>query len=73
MDQSLLAPVPAVRPCLLDRRFAGDPWIVNDDDGTASVCLDDYSLTRLAFVEFDLPSLNSVWTYLRQHRNYQRQ
>jgi hypothetical protein len=73
MDESVLTPVPAVRPCLLDRRFAGDPWVVTDDDGIASVCLDSYSLTRLSFVELDLPSLNTVWTYLRHHSQYQRQ
>jgi hypothetical protein len=57
--------VRAVRPSLLDARFVGDPWIVDHCDGTASVSLDDYPLTRLLLGVFDLPALNRVWTELR--------
>ena len=57
--------VRAVRPSLLDPRFTGDAWIVDHCDGTASVCLDDYLLTTLSLVAFDLPALNRVWTALR--------
>jgi len=57
--------VRAVRPSLLDARFVGDPWIVDHCDGTASVSLDDYPLTRVLLGVFDLPALNRVWTELR--------
>jgi hypothetical protein len=50
---------------LLDPRFAGDPWIVDHCDGSASVRLGDYSLTILSLGAFDLPALNRVWTELR--------
>jgi hypothetical protein len=54
-----------VRPALLDPRFGGDPWIVDCQDGTATLCLDDYPLTRLAVVPLDLPTLNRLWFEMR--------
>jgi hypothetical protein len=56
-----------MRPSLLDARFGGDPWIVDHEDGTASVRLGDYRLTRLSLGAFDLPALNRLWTRMR-HR-----
>ena len=37
--------VRAVRPSLLDPRFTGDPWVVDQGGGNAAVCLDEYLLT----------------------------
>ncbi|MGH7174093.1 MAG: hypothetical protein ACRELF_09115 [Gemmataceae bacterium] len=55
----------SVRPSLLDLRFTGDPWVVDHEDGTASVRLDDYRLARIQTVPFDLPSLNQLLLQLR--------
>ena len=60
-----LAPLRSVRPSLLDLRFTGDPWVVDQDDGTASVRLDDYRLARIQTMPFDLPSLNQLLLQLR--------
>lgn len=79
--ESLIAPKPplslrSVRPSLLDLRFTGDPWVVDHEDGTASVRLDDYGLARIQAMPFDLPSLNQLWSQLRlwqtRRRYYQR-
>jgi hypothetical protein len=56
------------RPSLLDPRFTGDPWIVAHDEDTAALCLDGYQLTRIRLVALDLPSLNRVFSQLRQGR-----
>ena len=55
----------SVRPSLIDLRFTGDPWVVDHEDGTASVRLDDYRLARLQTVPFDVPSLNQLLLQLR--------
>lgn len=70
MSRTLLSPKPAstlqsVRPSLLDLRFTGDPWVVDHEDGTSSVRLDDYRLARIQTVPFDLPSLNQLLLQLR--------
>ncbi|MHB1422647.1 MAG: hypothetical protein ACYC3I_05520 [Gemmataceae bacterium] len=56
----------SIRPSLLDLRFTGDPWVVDHEDGTASVRLDNYRLARIDAVPLDLPSFNQLWTQLRQ-------
>lgn len=61
-----LTPLRSVRPSLLDLRFTGDPWVVDHEDGTASVCLDNYRLARIQTMPFDLPSLNQLLLQLRQ-------
>ncbi len=61
-----LASLRCVRPSLLDLRFRGDPWVVDHQDGTASVHLDNYRLGRIQTTPFDLPSLNQLWLQLRQ-------
>jgi hypothetical protein len=58
-------PLRSVRPSLLDLRFTGDPWVVEHDDGTATVRLDNYRLARIQTVPFDLPSLNQLLLQLR--------
>jgi hypothetical protein len=66
----------SVRPSLLDLRFTGDPWVVDHEDGTASVRLDDYRLARLQTMPFDLPSLNQLLLQLRlwqMRRRFYRQ
>lgn len=55
----------SVRPSLLDLRFTGDPWVVEDEDGTASLLLDDLRLARIETMPFDLPSLNQLLLQLR--------
>ena len=58
-------PIRSVRPSLLDVRFTGDPWVVDHEDGTASVRLDNYRLARIQAMPFDLPSLNQLLLQLR--------
>jgi len=62
----------SVRPSLLDLRFTGDPWVVEHEDGTASVRLDDYRLARIQTGPFDLPSLNQLLLQLRQWQTRRR-
>jgi hypothetical protein len=54
-----------VRPSLLDLRFTGDPWVVDHEDGTASVRLDNYRLAHIEAMPFELPSLNQLLLRLR--------
>lgn len=61
-----LTPLRSIRPSLLDLRFTGDPWVVDQEDGTASVRLDDYRLARIETMPFDLPSFNQLLLQLRQ-------
>ena len=70
MPRSIHSPKPStslrcVRPSLLDLRFTGDPWVVDHEDGTASLRLDDYRLARIQAMPFDLPSLNQLLLQLR--------
>jgi len=58
----------SVRPSLLDLRFTGDPWIVDHQDGTASVRLDNYRLVRIQTGPFDVPCLNHLLLQLRDSR-----
>jgi len=55
-----------VRPSVLDLRFTGDPWVVDQHDGTATVRLDNYRLARIQTLALDLPSLNRLFLQLRQ-------
>jgi hypothetical protein len=57
--------VRSVRPSLLDLRFTGDPWVVDEQDGTSSLRLDDYCLASIAAVGFDLPVFNRTLLALR--------
>lgn len=63
---AIAPPLRSVRPSLLDLRFTGDPWVVDQRDGTASLRLDDYRLARIQTSPFDLPSLNQTLLQLRQ-------
>lgn len=81
MPRTLPSPKPApalhsVRPSLLDLRFTGDPWVVDHEDGTSSVRLDNYPLARIQTVPLDLPSLNQLLLQLRysqMRRRFYRQ
>lgn len=64
--QSRPRPLRSVRPSLLDVRFTGDPWVVDQCDGSASVRLDNYHLVRIEALPFDLPSFNQLLLQLRQ-------
>ena len=55
----------SVRPSLVDPRFTGDPWVVAQEDGSASVRLDNYRLARIQSSPLDLPSLNQLLLQLR--------
>jgi len=56
----------STRPSLLDLRFTGDPWVVEHEDGTASVQLNNYCLAGIRTLSLDVPSLNSLLLQLRQ-------
>lgn len=55
-----------IRPSLLDLRFTGDAWVMEDEDGSAAVCLDNYRLTHILSSPFDVPSLNRQFLEMRQ-------
>ncbi len=57
--------MPSVRPSLLDLRFTGDPWVVDQRDGTALLRLANFSLARIRTCPLDLPSLNNLVQELR--------
>jgi hypothetical protein len=57
--------VKAVRPSLIDLRFKGDPWVVDNQDGTAALCLGDYRVLRIDVSPFDVPGLNRTLAQLR--------
>lgn len=59
-------PPRCVRPSLLDLRFTGDPWVVDQEDGSVSVRLDNYPLAFVQVAPFDMPSLNRLFLELRQ-------
>ncbi len=64
----------ASRPSLIDLRFKGDPWVV-DNGSTASVCLGDYPMAQIAACSFDVPTLNRALAQVRlgqARRNYLR-
>ena len=61
-----------VRPSLLDLRFTGDPWIVDRNDGSFSLCLGDYCLAGIRGVTIDLPSFNQVFDRMRNRRSRRR-
>jgi hypothetical protein len=64
-----------VRPALIDLRFKGDPWVVDNGDGTASVCLGHYQLLRVEVSPLDLPALNRAFGQVRfgqARREYER-
>jgi hypothetical protein len=58
----------SVRPSLLDRRFTGDAWVVDQGDGTLAVRLGDYNLVQITGLALDLPSLNQTLGRVWQRR-----
>src|SRR5579884_1173337 len=58
-----------VRPSLLDLRFTGDPWLVDDENGLAAVCLDDYKLAQVCLLSLDVPAVNRLFLGMRQARS----
>jgi len=61
-----------VRPSVLDLRFIGDPWIVEESDGRLLLCLGDYHLAGIRGLGIDVPSLNFVLDRLRNRRPRRR-
>ena len=61
-----------VRPSLIDPRFTGDPWIVDEQNGTFALCLGDYCLAGIQGVPIDLPSFNQTFDRLRNRRPRRR-
>jgi len=55
------------RPTLLDWRFCGDAWIVEQCDGLLALCVGNFPLATIQGSPLDLPSLNQVLDRLR-HR-----
>src|SRR5262245_16469226 len=69
----LYRPWRSVRPSLLDQRFTGDAYVVDERNGRASVCLDGYRLVEVSVTCFDLPAFNRVFDQLRRApARYQR-
>jgi hypothetical protein len=66
------SPLRMVRPSLLDQRFTGDSWIVEQGDGSYSICLGDYRLTGIQTIGFDVPSMNNVIERMRHPRHRRR-
>lgn len=50
----------SVRPSLLDWRFTGDAWIVDQGDGTLALRMGDYNMAEISGFSLDLPSLNQI-------------
>lgn len=49
-----------VRPSLLDRRFAGDAWIVGTGPGLLTLCLGALPLVHIHGSPLDAPALNQL-------------
>jgi hypothetical protein len=64
--------VRTVRPSLVDWRFTGDVWIVDEGDGNLAVRLGDYELAHITGLALDLPSLNSTLQHVWNRRPRQR-
>jgi hypothetical protein len=54
-----------VRPSVTDRRFCGDPWIVQEGDNSYLLCLGDYGLSNVEGSELDMPGLNGLLNRIR--------
>jgi hypothetical protein len=50
----------------VDLRFTGDPWVVAETDGTASLRLDGYRLAHITSLPLDVPIFNRILLQLRQ-------
>jgi hypothetical protein len=57
-----------VRPSLLDLRFSGDAWLVEQTDGLAALCLGGYRLVHVQTLDVDLPTLNVLLDRARRLR-----
>jgi hypothetical protein len=64
--------VRTVRPSLIDWRFTGDAWILDQGDGVLALRLGDYNLSRIAGWPFDVPSLNQVLNHVWNRRPRRR-
>jgi len=64
--------VRTVRPSLVDWRFTGDVWIIDDGSGNLTVRLGDYELARIMGLALDLPSLNRTLQHVWNRRPRQR-
>jgi hypothetical protein len=61
-----------VRPSLVDWRFTGDVWIVDEGSGNLAIRLGDYELAHITGLALDVPSLNSTLQHLWNRRPRQR-
>jgi hypothetical protein len=61
-----------VRPSLVDWRFTGDVWIIDDGKGNLALRLGDYELARITGLPLDVPSLNSTLQHVWNRRPRQR-
>src|SRR5437660_7680574 len=61
-----------VRPSLIDPRFKGDIWIVDQGNGVLALRLGDYSLTQFMGLPLDLPTLNQRLDQVWNRRPRQR-
>jgi hypothetical protein len=57
-----------VRPSLLDLRFNGDSWVVDQGEESFKLCLGDYHLASIRGVALDLPSFNRLLDEARHRR-----
>jgi hypothetical protein len=64
--------VRSVRPSLVDWRFTGDVWIVDEGDGNLALRLGDYELAHITGLPLDLPTLNSTLQHVWNRRPRQR-
>jgi hypothetical protein len=60
------------RPSLLDRRFAGDAWIVGAGPGLLTLCLGAYPLAQIQGSPLDVPALNQLLERARSRRPRRR-
>jgi hypothetical protein len=58
----------SVRPSITDRRFSGDPWIINEGDNSYLLCLGDYGLANVEGLELDMPGLNGLLDRIRNRK-----
>jgi hypothetical protein len=61
-----------VRPSLLDQRFTCDLGLVEQNDGSFSLRLGDYSLADIRCNTLDVPALNAAIDRMRHPRHRRR-
>jgi hypothetical protein len=59
-------PPRCLRPSLGDRRFRGDAWIAELEEGICVVCLGDYRMVEISALTLDVSTLNRIFERLRR-------